>query len=220
MKKLILFSALFCAMAANAVTIKTSDLSNVDNAIYGIDAEVNTDGEATMSICMKNNFAVPAFQFDIETPAGFEVATDEDGFLLVDLSTARTSSKKTDTFGSAIVDGNVRVLAASTRLATFSGNDGEVCTVVFRQIAPVASGEHTITIKNVVLSDVDGGTVKPEPTTASLIVPNPTSVDFVAADKAAVVGIYSVDGACRSELQQGVNLVRYKDGSVKKVLVK
>ena len=52
MKKLILFSALFCTMAANAVIIKTSDLSNVDNAIYGIDAEVNTDGEATMSICM------------------------------------------------------------------------------------------------------------------------------------------------------------------------
>lgn len=220
MKKLILFSALFCAMAANAVSIKTSDISNMDNAIYGIDATIDSEGYATMSVCMKNNFAVPGFQFDIEIPAGFEAATDEDDFLLVDLSTARTSSKKTDTFGSSIVDGNIRVLAASTRVATFSGNDGEVCTIVFKKTGPVASGEHTVTFKNVVLSDVDGNSVKAEATTAVLIVPTPTSVDFVAADKAGVAAIYSVDGARRSELQQGVNVVRYKDGSVKKVLVK
>lgn len=49
MKKLILFSALFCAMAANAVSIKTSDISNMDNAIYGIDATIDSEGYATMS---------------------------------------------------------------------------------------------------------------------------------------------------------------------------
>lgn len=173
MKKLILILSMICAMAVNAAGLKTSDISGVDYTIYGIDATVGEDGTAVMSICMKNNFAVPGFQFDIVLPEGFDVAEDEDGFLLIELSTVRTSSKKTDFFASARQnDGSIRVLAASSNNYTFSGNDGEVCTVTFKTSGAVAPGDYTVTLKNIVMSDTEGSeSFKPEPTTATLTVP-------------------------------------------------
>ena len=173
MKNLFLIFSLFCAIAVNAASIKTSDISDIENTIYGIDATVDADGTAVMSICMKNNFSVPGFQFDIVIPEGFYIPTDEDGFYLIDLSTERTTNRKTNTFDSAIQsDGSVRVLAASTSLATFDGNDGEVCTITFKTKGNIAPGEYTVTLKNIVISDVTGhNEVKPEPTTATLTVP-------------------------------------------------
>ena len=174
MKNLFLIFSLFCAIAVNAASIKTSDISDIENTIYGIDATVDADGTAVMSICMKNNFPVPGFQFDIVIPEGFYIPTDEDGFYLIDLSTERTTNRKTNTFDSAIQsDGSVRVLAASTSLATFDGNDGEVCTITFKTKGNIAPGEYTVTLKNIVISDVTGhNEVKPEPTTATLTVNN------------------------------------------------
>ncbi len=171
MKKLFLFFSLFCAMAANAAGLKTIDVSGLDYTIYGIDATVGADGTAVMSICMKNNFQVPGFQFDIVLPEGIDVAEDEDGFLLIDLSTARTSSKKTDFFSSARqTDGCVRVLASSSNSYTFSGTDGEVCTVTFKTTGYIAPGDYTVTLKNIVISDTESVAYKPEPTTATLTV--------------------------------------------------
>ena len=174
MKNLFLIFSLFCAIAVNAASIKTSDISDIENTIYGIDATVDADGTAVMSICMKNNFPVPGFQFDIVIPEGFYIPTDEKGFYLIDLSTERTTNRETNTFDSAIQsDGSVRVLAASTSLATFDGNDGEVCTITFKTKGNIAPGEYTVTLKNIVISDVTGhNEVKPEPTTATLTVNN------------------------------------------------
>lgn len=173
MKKLFLFFSLILAMAVNAAGLKTSDISDVENTIYGIDATVGEDGTAVMSICMKNNFEVPGFQFDIVIPEGFDVADDGDGFLLIELSTARTTSRKTDMFASARQDdGSVRVLASSTKSYAFSGNDGEICTVTFKTTGSVAPGNYTVTLKNIVMSDIEGYiSVKPEPTTATLTMP-------------------------------------------------
>ena len=168
-------------MVVNAAGLKTSDISGVDYTIYGIDATVGEDGTAVMSICMKNNFEVPGFQFDIVLPEGFDVAEDEDGFFLIELSTARTSSKKTDFFASGRQDdGSIRVLAASSKALPFSGNDGEVCTVTFKTTGAVAPGDYTVTLKNIVMSDTEGSeSFEPDPTTATLTVPA-TDVTCVA----------------------------------------
>ena len=49
----------------------------------------------------------------------------------------------------------------------------------------------------------------------------PTSVDGIdAPEAAAVVAIYSVSGAPAAELQKGLNIVKYADGSIKKIFVK
>lgn len=221
MKKFALVFTLFCAMAANAADVKASDVSEIDNTIYGIDARVE-NGTAVMSICMKNNIEVPGFQFDIVVPDGFDIPVDEDGYFLIELSTARTSSKKTNVFESARqTDGSVRVLASSTKSSTFSGNDGEVCTVTFKTTGEVAPGNYTVTLKNIVISDVTGqSSIKPEPTTATLTVPQPSGAELVGADALEGAEIYGADGVRRAALQQGVNIIRYTNGTTRKVLVK
>lgn len=222
MRKLALFLIVLCVMVANAAGVKTTDVTKIDNTIYGIDAKIGADGTAVMSVCMKNNIEVPGFQFDIVVPEGFVVPTDEDGYYLIELSTARTSSKKTNVFESAKqADGSIRVLASSTKLATFSGNDGEVCTIVFQTDGDVKPGNYTVTLKNIVISDTTGQiSLSPDPTSASILVDENVGVELMEAGTPVDAEIFGADGIRRSELQQGVNIIRYTNGYTKKVLVK
>ena len=45
----------------------------------------------------------------------------------------------------------------------------------------------------------------------------PTGINAAAAEKAAVEGIFSLDGVQQSELQKGVNIVKKANGEVKKI---
>ncbi len=49
---------------------------------------------------------------------------------------------------------------------------------------------------------------------------NEVGVRHLSADSRQVVSIYSVNGQQQNELQKGVNIIRFSDGTVKKVLVK
>jgi hypothetical protein len=50
---------------------------------------------------------------------------------------------------------------------------------------------------------------------------NPMSVDGIeVAEGAQIVAIYTVSGAPVASLQKGLNIVKYADGSVKKIFVK
>ena len=222
MRKLALFLIVLCVMVANAADVKTTDVTKIDNTIYGIDAKVGIDGTAVMSVCMKNNIEVPGFQFDIVVPEGFSVPTDEDGYYLIELSTARTSLKNTNVFESAKQsDGSIRVLAASTKLATFKGNDGEVCTIVFQTDGDVKPGTYTVTLKNIVISDTTGQiSISPDPTSANILVDENVGVELIETGTPVDAEIFGADGIRRSELQQGVNIIRYTNGYTKKVLVK
>ena len=53
----------------------------------------------------------------------------------------------------------------------------------------------------------------------TLVSPDPAlGIDDAACDDTVIVGIYSMDGIRRNELQHGVNIVRYRGGKVKKVI--
>ena len=222
MKKIVFILTSLCALAMNAAGIKGTDVSGIDNTIYGLDATIDGEGTAVMSVCMKNNFEVPGFQFDIVVPDGFDVPADPDGFFYIELSTARTSPRKTNVFESArMKDGTIRVLAQSTSLATFSGTDGEVCTIKFITTGNVAPGDYEVTLKNIVITDVTGyHTVKPDPTTAILTVPTSTGAELIGADALEGAVIFGADGMRRAGLQPGVNIVHYLNGVTKKVMVK
>ena len=47
-----------------------------------------------------------------------------------------------------------------------------------------------------------------------------SGIDKVATDNKVVVGYYAVDGSKRQQLEKGVNVVKYSDGSSKKIIVK
>ena len=221
MKQIVLMAVWMASAWVNAAQVPPTGAADVENTIYGVDATVGEDGMAVMSVCLKNSWSVPGFQFDIVAPEGFEVATDEDGFYRIELGTARTTAKKTDIFSSALqADGSVRVLCASTKNYLFSGNDGEVCTIAFRQQADLAEGRYQVILKNIVITDAEGNTVGPEPAVASLTIPQATALSRPVSAPLGETEIYGTDGVRRAELRQGVNVVRRADGTVRKVWMK
>lgn len=149
---------LFCS-TAQAQNVNVNDY---DNIIYIKDATAHPGETVTLSVILKNKPQVPGYQFDMFLPEGLDVEKDEDNFYRIELSLKRTTAKNTDYFNSAKrKDGAIRVLCASTRAVPFSDNDGEVCTIQLKVGDNVAPGTYPITLKEVVISDVDANAIYP-----------------------------------------------------------
>ncbi len=148
----IIMAIMISAMTASA---QKTDISNRDNVSYGENATATPGEQIILSVQMNNTLAVRGFQFDLLLPDGITVATDEDDFLMVELSTARTTEKKMNYFDTeTLEDGSLRVLCNSSKAYTFDGNSGEVCTITVN-VASGLGGDFDINLNNVVLTDPD-----------------------------------------------------------------
>ena len=131
-----------------------TDYSTIANTIYLERVEAAAGSQVTLSVKMKNTVEVQGFQFDLYLPEGVTIATDEDGFNLIELSTARTTTRKTDYFNSTLqADGSIRVLCGSSKGYTFEGTDGEVATITLNINENIEEGDHPIILKEVNLTD-------------------------------------------------------------------
>ena len=138
------------------VTDPDTDISQLDNTIYAVNATGKVGGEMEFSISMKNSIEATGFQFDLVLPEGITVA-EEDDFPLMDLSLERTTRKKTDYFNSEYqTDGSLRVLCNSTKGIAFSGNDGEVAVATLNIAANLEDGDYPVIIKNIIITDATG----------------------------------------------------------------
>lgn len=143
-----------CAMA------EATDVSSIENTVYVEPMTAEAGTQLTISVKMKNEVAITGYEFYVELPEGLSFATDEDDFLLTELSTKRTTPKKTSFFDSTVDEsGDLHVLCSTTAedpstgmLYAFSGHDGEVCTIIINIPADMASGEYPIVMKNIVLT--------------------------------------------------------------------
>ena len=135
---------------------ENTDVSKYENVVFPVSTTGYSGSTVTVSVEMNNVVNATGFQFDIFLPEGITIAT-EDGFYLIELSEARTTSKKTDYFNSSFNEeaGAPRVLCNSTQSYTFDGNSGEVCTIKLNIGEDVADGDYPIIFKNIVISDVN-----------------------------------------------------------------
>ena len=69
----------------------------------------------------------------------------------------------------------------------------------------------------VMVYEQDGKKYQSEPMSTNVVT---SGIDKVATDNKVVVGYYGVDGSKRQQLEKGVNVVKYSDGSSKKIIVK
>lgn len=138
-----------------------TDILSYENIIYVEKAEASAGSTVTLSLKMNNVIEAVGFQCDFYAPEGTEVAVDVDGFEEINLSTERTSSKRTDYFNyAAQQDGAIRILASSTKSLPFSGNEGEVATIKLNIGSDVADGDYPLIVKNVIISDADANSYK------------------------------------------------------------
>ena len=156
MKKILLFAMVLFFGLANPLRAENTDISTLENVVYIEPFSMAAGSQHTLSVKMKNAVAVEGFGFDLYLPDGVSVATDGDGFPMVELSTERTTAKKTNSFDAAFqTDGCLRVLAASTNASTISGNDGEVVLITIKAETGMSVGNYSVMLKNIAISDTE-----------------------------------------------------------------
>ncbi len=161
------------------------------NSIYIDDVEAKPGDIVTLSIKMTNTEADKycGFQFDVVLPEGISFVKD-DGFYEVALSTERTTANKTNFFDSALQgDGSLRILCNTSvnnsnvgHLYCFSGTSGEICTIKVKIDETLVTGEYSVKLQNVSMSDY---------TAKSISVENSTSKIKVKVDVPDVMKLYA-----------------------------
>lgn len=141
--------------------VNTTDISQYDNIVYVEDGVTKKGATTTLSVKLNNTNDVTGFKFSLVLPKEITVAKDEDDFYLIDLSTERTTTKKTDHFDSEKQsDGSILVTCKSTRNYAFSGNEGEVATIVVKADSQIEDDDYAITLRDVELTFANGETEK------------------------------------------------------------
>lgn len=131
-----------------------TDVNMFENVVFFEKAEATTGQQIKLSLMMNNTIAPTGFQCDLYLPAGITVATDDDDFNMISLSTKRTTLQKTNYFDSAEQrDGSIRIMCSSTKNYTFTGNDGEVALVTLNISDDIDEGDYPVVLKNIVISD-------------------------------------------------------------------
>lgn len=144
----------------SSIHAETTDVSAIDNVVYLKAETAAAGGQHTLSVQMKNVDAITGYEFFLQLPEGFTFAKDEDGFYLTALSLERTTAKKTNYFDCTVDEsGRLHVLCSTTAaddvtgsLYTFSGNDGEVCTVTIDIPKGIEAGDYPIIMSDIVLT--------------------------------------------------------------------
>ena len=164
------------------------------NSIYIDDVTAQAGDIITLSVQMTNTEADKycGFQFDVVLPEGVSFVQN-DGFYEAELSTQRTTARKTNFFDSVLQsDGSLRILCNTSasnsevgHLYCFSGTSGEVCTIKVKVDENIKAGKHSIVLKNIALSDYSSVSHAVSDYTMELKVPS-IEVTSVSLNKATL----------------------------------
>ena len=176
-----------------------TDVSELANAIYVAPMTVVPGSQAVLSVNIKNEEPTNGFSFHVHLPEGWTFA-QEDGIYLAELSTERTTKRRTDYFNSALkADGSLEVLCSSStenpstpgRVWDIEGNDGEVALITVNIPADCDPGVYEVTITDGVINktvergdNFDLVSLYPDPTTSEITValPEVTILDENSTD--------------------------------------
>lgn len=184
---LLLYGNINRPAGARMATAQTAtDLTQLDNTVYIEPVEAGAGEELTLSVKMKNTVEAEGFQFSLALPKGISVVCDADGLPEVSLSTDRTTASRTNTFQSALQpDGSLRVMAASTNASTFSGTDGEVCTVRLKLAEDMPEGDYALLLNDVAISDTQAQSHNVEQIETTLTVSDASGIEGVLSPGSA-----------------------------------
>ncbi len=133
-----------------------TDVSTLDNVIYISPFEAASNGEAQVSIRMKNTVGIRGFQFDLYLPEGMTAVKDGNSRYVSSLSSGRKPAGDQHTLTlSEQPDGAIRFLCGSQYDETFTGNDGEIATLTINIDAGVAVADYPVYLRNMKLTETD-----------------------------------------------------------------
>ena len=136
--------------------VEVTDISKLDNVIYIEPMEARTGTQATISLKMKNTAEIRAFQFDLYLPEGVTAVKSAKSRIQGFLSAGRLPEEDEHTLSfSEQPDGAIRFLCGSEYDETFTGNDGEIATLLVNIADNIADGDYPVQLKAMKLTETD-----------------------------------------------------------------
>ena len=115
----------------------------------------------------------------------------------------------------------MKFAAVSMKNSAFKLQGGSFAQATIAADGDLPAGVYEGAIRGVEFSGVeDSGLTSLDDIPFSIIVAPATAIEAIQTDASQISEVYSAAGAVQSGLQKGVNIVRYKSGEVKKVVVK
>lgn len=115
----------------------------------------------------------------------------------------------------------VKIAITSMKNNAFKNDEGTLATFKASCGAGVELGKYTGTVKTIEFSNADkSGLFTLDDVDFTIEVTDADAIEAINADDANISEVYSVSGAQQNGLQKGVNIVKYANGEVKKVIVK
>ena len=115
----------------------------------------------------------------------------------------------------------LKFVITSMKNAAFKNDEGSLVETTITCGADQAAGKYEGTISTIEFSKINkGGLFTLEDVTFNIEVSGADAIKALNANGAQISEVYSVSGAQQNGLKKGVNIVKYANGEVKKVIVK
>ena len=170
-----------------------------DNTLQLTGVDAYKGKQVQLPVALNNQHEITAFQFDLYLPNGVSVAKKSNGKMMIE-TTERMEG--TYSISSNTIDNFVRVTGYSADSEAFTGNSGDILNITLDISDAVTDGDYTISIKDIVLSDVNNTEYHPANAEGTLTVKSYTLGDV---DNSGAVNINDV--VCI------INLILNKPGS-------
>ena len=200
------------------VKMRKVEGQNGTDKLYFENFEIEPGETKVVNVLLDNpNAEYRDLQFDLYLPEGITVVQDEDDEFLVDTGSRCT---KKHTIGFSYTDGHYVCMLYSTAKNPLTGNSGDILSITLKADENVATGAQKGYFRNVSLSKTDATGPTYDELSFDITVKGDVDgiSDVVVND--GPYQIYTIDGEQVENLHQGVNIIRYSDGTTKKVYVK
>ena len=157
-----------------------------DNTLQLTGAEAYKGKQVQLPVALNNKHEITAFQFDLYLPNGVSVAKKSNGKMMIE-TTERMEG--TYSISSNTINNFVRVTGYSAEGDAFTGNSGDILNITLDISDAVTDGDYTISIKDIVLSDVNNTEYHPANAEGTLTVKSYTLGDV---DNSGAVNINDV----------------------------
>lgn len=177
---------------------------------------VYTGAQTPIQLKLHSLVPISGYQLDLQFQQGMSIETDSDGEFMLEYG-SRTTYKRHTLSSGEIEDGAMRILCYSSRNLAFNNLDGDVAILTIRVDNNAISGPYVIKLSNIILTTPDSQKITLANTQYSFHVED-------EEDAIKVVNVcnhenetYDLFGR-RTNGQKGLHIIRYEDGSVKKVV--
>lgn len=190
-----------------------------NNYLHLADIEIQPGETKTIEMLMTNANEVSAIQGNIKLTEGLSFVTKTNG--KVDAKNIDDRSEDFTLSCAIQTDGSLTFAHYSADGFNYEGNSGGIFTFKIKADDTATPGAYSVNLSNVVLS-INGVGYDIPARSSNLTISGATGITEIENGELGIENsaIYTIGGQQVNELQPGMNIVRMKNGTVKKVFIK